>query len=283
LITVRASLLASSNAQIDENSIKIKVDGKDVTSLVKFNKISQSEYTLIYQSEQEYESGLHKVEVSFSDTNNLEAQKSWTFNISTDQKDPNKFYIFGYGISKTVVYVVVGGLLLILLALIVPLILVKIWKEDKETVEEDDTLTPPTPTDTVSKMVNEPTVNQVSDVIEPTNTTFSKLEKPPTTTEPVESIEPRMSEPTPPKEKAGGEIKKKIIEAKKKKAKEEQGLQQNSSDDTASNTTVESNTDIPEPVDIPDPDEDLKLLYEKINKEKEQEKEDSNNTKQPKE
>jgi hypothetical protein len=283
LITVRASLLASSNAQIDENSIKIKVDGKDVTSLVKFNRISQSEYTLIYQSEQEYESGLHKVEVSFSDTNNLEAQKSWTFNISTDQKDPNKFYIFGYGISKTVVYVVVGGLLLILLALIVPLILVKIWKEDKETVEEDDTLTPPTPTDTVSKMVNEPTVNQVSDVIEPTNTTFSKLEKPPTTTEPVESIEPRMSEPTPPKEKAGGEIKKKIIEAKKKKAKEEQGLQQNSSDDTASNTTVESNTDIPEPVDIPDPDEDLKLLYEKINKEKEQEKEDSNNTKQPKE
>jgi len=266
LVTIRASLLASTNAQIDEDSIKIKVDSKDVTSLVKFNKISESEYTLIYQSEKEYESGLHKVEISFSDSNNLEAQKSWTFNIFTDEKDPNKFYIFGYGISKTIVYVVAGGLLLILLALIVPLILVRIWKEDKETVEEDDTLSPPTPTDTVSKMVNEPPpTDQVSDVVESTDTTFSKLENPPTTTEPTA---PEIPDSVP-KEKAGGEIKKKIIEAKQKKEQQTVHNQnETSSDDTVPTTTVEKN-EIPEPADIPDPDEDLKLLYEKINNQKE--------------
>jgi hypothetical protein len=244
LITIRASLLASENAEINEDSIKINLDGEDVTPQAKFNKISESEYTLIYQTEEEYEGGLHKVEITFEDTEELQAEKSWTFNITADQRDPDKFYIFGYGISKLVVYVIAGGLLLLILSLIVPLILVKIWREDEDTVEEDDTLIPPEPRGTVENIVN------TEEEQKPAGVSFAKLEE-----EDTESDYFEQKEDLVVKEKAGGDIKKKIIEAKEKKAKE-------SSVETVPDTTTQEN-------DIPEPDEDLLLLYQKINKSEE--------------
>jgi hypothetical protein len=237
LVTVRASLLASERANITEDSIVVKVDGIDVTSKVKFNKISESEYTVIYQTEAEYEAGLHKVEINFSDDQELEAEKSWTFNITSETKDPDKFYFFGYGISKTIVYVVGGGILLLILALIIPLILVKVWKEDEETTEEDSTLTPPQPINPVESMVNPPKIQQ-KEIVPEENITFLKPEA--TTMD------------NQPKEKAGGDIKKKIIEAKEKAATK------SSSSDTVPTTTPENN-------DIPEPDADLQMLYSKIN------------------
>jgi hypothetical protein len=234
LITIRASLLASEDSEIDEASIVIKVDGRDVTSLAKFNKISESEYTIIYQTEEEYVSGLHRVDMSFKDRQGLGAQKSWTFNIETDEQDPDKFYIFGYGISKMILYVTAGGLLLILLSLIVPLILVRVWKEDETTVEDDESITPPPTTNTVKNLVNPVGYNEM---------TFSTLPK---------KDEERSL--MPQKEKAGGEIKQKIIEAKKQREERD-----NSTAETVPNSTVQ-NTDVPEP------DEDLLLLYQKINK-----------------
>ncbi|MCK9415273.1 MAG: hypothetical protein PHG60_01185 [Candidatus Dojkabacteria bacterium] len=249
LVTIRASLLASSNAIINEDSVVIKVDDRDLTSFAKFNKISDSEYTLIYQTEEKYEGGLHKIDVSFTDSKGLEADKSWTFNIVTEQKDPNKFYIFGYGVSKIIAYVIAGGLLLLLLALVVPLILVKVWKEDKETVEVDDSLSPPPlSTNTVQKIVNQVPKEEMK---------FS-------------TIEPPVAIGV--KEKAGGEIKKKIIEAKEKKAHEQEISVQSSSDDTVPTTTVGQN-------DMPDPGDDLNALYKMINKQEKDDQEDNNELK----
>lgn len=244
LITIRASLLASENAEINEDSIKINLDGEDITPQAKFNKISESEFTLIYQTEEEYEGGLHKVEITFEDTEELQAEKSWTFNITADQRDPDKFYIFGYGISKLVVYVIAGGLLLLILSLIVPLILVRVWREDEETVEEDNTLIPPEPRGTVENIVN------TEQEQKPAGVSFAKLED-----EEPESYYFEQKEDLVVKEKAGGDIKKKIIEAKEKKDKE-------SSVETVPDTTTKEN-------DIPEPDEDLLLLYQKINKSEE--------------
>ncbi|KUK77405.1 MAG: transmembrane(s)protein [candidate division WS6 bacterium 34_10] len=244
LITIRASLLASENAEINVDSIKIKLDGEDITPQAKFNKISESEFTLIYQTEEEYEGGLHKVEITFEDTEELQAEKSWTFNITADQRDPDKFYIFGYGISKLVVYVIAGGLLLLILSLIVPLILVRVWREDEETVEEDNTLIPPEPRGTVENIVN------TEQEQKPAGVSFAKLED-----EEPESYYFEQKEDLVVKEKAGGDIKKKIIEAKEKKDKE-------SSVETVPDTTTKEN-------DIPEPDEDLLLLYQKINKSEE--------------
>lgn len=254
LVTIRASLVASQGAEIIEDSIVAKVDGIDITEKAKFNRISDAEWTLIYQTEEEFDPGLHKVEISFTDSTDLEAEKSWTFNIVADQRDPDKFYFFGYAVSKTIVYVIAGGLLLLVLALIVPLILVRIWKEDEETVERDDTLKPPQPTDTVKQMVNQTT----------DDTTFGKLESPPRSEVPeLQDEEPKNLQQ--PKEKAGGDIKMKIIEAKEQKAREEIIDDSNSSKpESIPTTTLDDGAP-------PEPDEDLKRLYEKISNQKEQE------------
>jgi hypothetical protein len=261
LITIRASLLASTDAEIVEDSITIKVDGRDVTSLAKFNKISNSEYTIIYQTEEAYETGLHKVEISFDDTNELTSTKSWTFNIVTEERDPDKFYIFGYGIQKMIVYIVGGGLLLLLLALIVPLILVKVWKEDESTVNQDDTVEPPQPINPVATLVNEAPEEENK---------FSKLSTPPTMQEVQENTQPNMN-PQVPKEKAGGDIKKKIIEAKQKAKERETEIY--SSDDTVPTTTMQSE-------EAPDPTEDLQILYNKIQQSQET---DENEREEPEE
>lgn len=189
LVTIRASLLASKDSTIVEDSIKINVDDKDITSLIKFNKISESEYTLIYQTETEFEIGLHKVDIEFKDSKNLEANKSWTFTIEGDQKDPDKFYFFGYGISKTIVYVITGGIALLLLALVIPLILVKVWKEDKGTAESDDTLNPPQKNNTVEKIVNKPDDTLLFSKLEP-----NQKEIPDTQIPTEEPVEPLMTE-----------------------------------------------------------------------------------------
>ncbi|MCD4811119.1 hypothetical protein K8R14_00725 [bacterium] len=187
LVTIRASLLSSQDTTINEDSILIKVDNKDVTSQIKFNKISDSEYTLIFQTENEFSTGLHKVEISFTDSENLEANKNWTFTIEGEETDPDKFYFFGYGITKSIVYVVGGGLLLLFLALAIPLILVRVWKDDESTSEIDDTLTPPTHTNTVESIVNK---NQIID----NEHTFSKLQTtipPEATTTPQRTLQPQ--------------------------------------------------------------------------------------------
>ena len=240
LITIRASLLASEGADIVEDSIVIKVDGIDVTSKVKFNKISESEYTVIYQTDQQFEAGLHKVEINFTDNQDLKAEKSWTFNITSEIEDPDKFYFFGYGISKTIVYVVGGGILLLILALVIPLILVKVWKEDKETTEEDTTLKQPQPINPVESIVNQPNI-ETAETPPIENLTFSKPD-----------TQIMDQQPTQPKEKAGGDIKKKIIEAKAK------AETHSSSSETVPTTTVTEET-------IPEPDADLQMLYAKIN------------------
>jgi hypothetical protein len=56
--TIKASLVATSDSKVDEESISIKTNNKDITEEIKINKISDSEYTVyIYQKQilkQEY-------------------------------------------------------------------------------------------------------------------------------------------------------------------------------------------------------------------------------------
>ena len=240
LVTVRASLLASEGSNIVEDSIVVKIDGIDITTEIKFNKISESEFTVIYQTEKEYEAGLHKVEILFTDDQGLEANKSWTFNITTEEKDPDKFYFFGYGVNKTIVYIVGGGILLLILALIIPLLLVKVWKDDEKTTEEDITLTPPQPINPIESIVNQPSIEPL-DTLPKEDLIFTK---------PNTQIMDQQT--VQPKEKAGGDIKKKIIEAKAK------AEVKNSSSETVPTTTVIEEK-------IPEPDADLQMLYTKIN------------------
>jgi hypothetical protein len=132
-VTVRATIVASQNAQIDEDSIVFTLDDKDISNDIKINRISQQEYTLIYQPNQDLEEGLHKAKVSFTDTEGLETEKSWNFTIQEEKRKAEDTYlILGYEIGKNIVHIIGVGILTVILALITPLIIFSIWKDDRE-------------------------------------------------------------------------------------------------------------------------------------------------------
>lgn len=151
-VTLRATIVASEDVEIDQKSIVFKIDNKDITEKIKLNKISPSEYNVIYQPDEDLDYGLHKAEISFSDARDLKGIKSWTFTILEDEEASKETYtIFGYEISKSMLIIIVVGIVTIILAIIAPFIIFSIWKndgKDKEYYgEKNDRLPPSVPTD----------------------------------------------------------------------------------------------------------------------------------------
>ncbi len=159
-VTVRATIVASTNAQIDEGTILFKLDDRDISDDIRINRISQQEHTLIYQPEQDLDSGLHKAEVTFSDTEGLETTKSWNFTIQEeDRRDEDTYSIFGYDIAKNIVHIIGIGVLTVVLALVTPFIIFSIWKDDKDDPEKytNRKLPPSIPSDDTKYLEQEET------------------------------------------------------------------------------------------------------------------------------
>jgi hypothetical protein len=149
-VSIRATIVASTNAEINEDSILFNLDDRDISENIKINRISQQEYTLIYQPEKDLDKGLHKAEVIFSDTEELETTKSWNFTIEEkEERAKDTYIIFGYEIAKNMVHIIGIGVLTVILALFTPFIIFSIWKDDKEQSEKNTNtkLPPSTPTD----------------------------------------------------------------------------------------------------------------------------------------
>ncbi|KKP56707.1 MAG: hypothetical protein UR49_C0010G0006 [candidate division WS6 bacterium GW2011_GWF2_33_92] len=144
--TIKASLVAPVGETIQESSIKVVLDSKDITTSIKINKISESEYTVIYTPDSALSEGVHKVELSFKDSNNTEKETDWIFTISEDETiaDKDNFNIFGYKLAKRTAYIIGGGLGLILLAIFIPIIIVAMWKDQPKDSNEINPSLPPT-------------------------------------------------------------------------------------------------------------------------------------------
>lgn len=159
--TIKASLIATLNSTIDETSIVVKLDNKDITKEIKINKISDSEYTVIYIPQTPLSAGIHKVYISFDDSSKGSVEKEWTFTISTGEEDTEMLKIFGSEIPKRTVYIVGGGLTLIALAIVIPMIIMAIWKDRSKEVSINTSLPPSIPpseeitTTTVQEIVKE--------------------------------------------------------------------------------------------------------------------------------
>ncbi len=136
-VTVKATIIASIKSEINESSILFKIDDKDVTKSVKINKVSNSEYTLLYQPEENFKAGEHKAEISFQDSASKSATKSWTFAISSqDDEDTGTVSVFGLQISKRTLIIIVVGILIIAAAILAPFLISSIWKENSKVKEE---------------------------------------------------------------------------------------------------------------------------------------------------
>jgi hypothetical protein len=151
-VTIRATLVAGEDAKINEDSIMFKLDNVDYSDQIKINRISDQEYTIIYQPQQDLDPGLHKAEAIFEDTRGSDINKSWNFTIQPLETDDDSTYnIFGYEIGRNVVRVIAIGVVTVILAIVAPFIIFSIWKgdttKDDSTVYSNSKLPPSIPTD----------------------------------------------------------------------------------------------------------------------------------------
>ncbi len=159
--TIKASLIATLDSTIDETSIVVKLDNKDIIKEIKINKISDSEYTIIYIPQTPLTAGIHKVYISFKDSSKESIEKEWTFTISTDKQDTEMLKIFGLEIPKRTVYIIGGGLTLIALAIVIPMIIMTIWKDRSKEVSINTSLPPSIPPSENIPTVSTTTVQQI--------------------------------------------------------------------------------------------------------------------------
>lgn len=132
-VTLKTTIISSKDAEIDENTITFKLDDTDLTDKIKLNKINNQEYTIIYQPEQDLKVGIHKAEVFFKDTKSKEIGKNWTFTISGEEEsEKDTVNIFGLEINRRLIIIIGIGLIVIIIAIVAPIIVFSIWKEDKK-------------------------------------------------------------------------------------------------------------------------------------------------------
>lgn len=137
-VTIKATLIAGTNAEIEDDTVVIKLDDKDITDKVSINKISGTEHTIIYQTDDDLTVGLHKVETSFKDSNDNSVTKSWTFTILEDETQAAEGYVklFGYQVSQRTLIIIGVGILVVIIAIVAPIIIFSVWKEEQKKKDE---------------------------------------------------------------------------------------------------------------------------------------------------
>ncbi len=153
-VTIKATLIAGTNAKIKDDTVAIKLDDKNITEEVSINKISDTEHTIIYQTEEDLTVGLHKVEATFEDTNGNTVEKDWTFTILEDETQVAEGYVklFGYQVSQRTLIIIGIGILVVIIAIVAPIIIFSVWKEEqkkKDSEPEDKGYLPNIPSEPV--------------------------------------------------------------------------------------------------------------------------------------
>jgi hypothetical protein len=151
---ISADLEASTDNQIKEGSVTISLDDQDVTQDAEIRGEGENEGSVIFTPDEPLGNGSHKVSVSFRDTSDKVDQKSWTFTIEEDTgddedpEDEDVIQIFGFKLPKRVAIVVGVGVVLLLLAIIIPWLFYAAWRRSSYEDEEiylDAQTTPPPP------------------------------------------------------------------------------------------------------------------------------------------
>ena len=129
---IRATLIAGTNATIKEESIIFSINDKEITSNIRLNKISDKEITFIYQPEADLNAGIQKISLSFIDSNGNTAEKEWTFTLisTTEEEKTDMINIFGIEINKKTALIIGAGIIVVLLAILIPIIIYKTWSKD---------------------------------------------------------------------------------------------------------------------------------------------------------
>ncbi|MBU1119947.1 hypothetical protein KKA50_02005, partial [Patescibacteria group bacterium] len=167
-VTTKATIIAGTNASINEDSILVKLDDKDITSDISINQISEKEHTIIYQPAENLTAGLHKMEIYFEDSNGKSVTKAWTFTIQEDEVVAEGYVkIFGMEMSQRTLIIIGAGILVIIVAIVAPIIIFKVWKVEQYKNDDnpsDTRFMPNLPTEPVPAFT--PTSSEISNMVE---------------------------------------------------------------------------------------------------------------------
>jgi len=167
-VTTKATIIAGTNATVNDDSIVVKLDDKDVSGDVSINKISEQEHTIIYQPSADLATGLHKMEITFKDSNERSVTKSWTFTIQAEETVAEGYVkIFGMEISQRTLIIIGVGILVIIAAIVAPIIIFKVWKVEQEKQDVDpqeNGYIPNLPTEPIPAFT--PTPSEISNLVE---------------------------------------------------------------------------------------------------------------------
>jgi hypothetical protein len=127
--TISVILNASYGGEILGESIKFKLNTKNILNESDIVEISPSQFKLTYPIIDSIHEGEHQILVAFKDSNGAEVNRTSNFETESENEE-NKLF----GISINTIAIVLMGLFLIILALSIPWILYIAWKknEDKE-------------------------------------------------------------------------------------------------------------------------------------------------------
>lgn len=253
LPTIKASLVSAQGSSINTESIEVKIDDTLVTREVQINKISENEHTLIYIPTKPLSLGLHKVEIYFEDSQGESTLKGWTFNISAEdeQEDSDTFSLFGLEVPKRTTYIVMGGIGIVILAILVPMIIAALWKEEssKSASTNNYALPPSLPPTSLLPTVETQNKDLKELVNEPFETTTTEVEQTAPLPENITAPEPILEEPkkeSKPTEKVPTQPNTPTLEPIIEESKPTQ------------TPTVQPN------ITAPEPEEDLQSLYNQL-------------------
>ena len=166
-VTTKATIIAGTNATINDDSIIVKLDDKDISKDISINKISSQEHTIIYQPSENLGGGIHKMEIYFKDSNGRSVNKSWTFTIQEEETVAEGYVsLFGTEISQRTLIIVGVGILVIILAIVVPIIIFRVWKDEQYKNDEDSSengMFPNLPAEPVPAFT--PTPSEISELV----------------------------------------------------------------------------------------------------------------------
>ncbi len=145
---ISADLFASKDNTIAEGSVEVELDDQPITEESEIRGIGEADGSIVYTPEEPLTKSTHKVSVKFKDSSDQIAQKTWTFTIGEDgeeeEEDSDTISILGFDIPRRIALIIGVGLLLLLLALMIPWMFYAAWKRSRDEDEWDDGYVPPT-------------------------------------------------------------------------------------------------------------------------------------------
>lgn len=149
-VTISTTLITADNTEVDLDSIVFKLDDKELTNKLDVAEITDSEVKVIFRPTEDLEQGEHRVYVEFETSDGKKATRDWTFTLDSDDASNDTFSFFGFEISKRTAYIIGAGIVVLLLALMIPWLLYLAWRDDDDDLYDVYPTSPPVTTTTSS-------------------------------------------------------------------------------------------------------------------------------------